>query len=349
MGSDLERGPGEFYDRVCESICRSTPFTRAVFLAWDSGYGAVLPAGSHGVDKDLLARIEGSLDETPIAQRVFEEDRVIVVSGKLSGHVPARYAAVVDEETLACAPVQAGGEWLGVIFADCADAEVAIEDRDVRLIDTLSRLVALAFSVERGTRQRERSRRLTERIALTRDVHERVIQRLFATSLALGVDGPLDALERERCEREVRLAIADLRSALARPAAEVEPTTTLDDLLRRLVRSDPVIAVDWPPGLEIDADLEPIAQATVNEAITNARKHARPTRIAVAVSADRDALVVEVRNDGVGDSPRGLGTGLGLRLAAFEALDRRGVVEFGPLGEDGWHVRLVVPRSEAAR
>ena len=104
MGSDLERGPGDFYDRVCKSICVSTPFTRAVFLAWDSGYGAVLlPAGSHGVDKDLLARIEGSLDETPIAQRVFAENRVIVVSGKLSGHVPARYAEIVDEETLACA------------------------------------------------------------------------------------------------------------------------------------------------------------------------------------------------------------------------------------------------------
>ena len=97
MGIDLERGTGDFYDRVCASICGSTPFVRAVFLAWDSGYQAVLPAGSHGVDKDLLSRIEGSLDETPIAQRAFAEDRVvIVVSGQLRGHVPERYAEVVD-------------------------------------------------------------------------------------------------------------------------------------------------------------------------------------------------------------------------------------------------------------
>ena len=41
-------------------------------------------------------------------------------------------------------------------------------------------------------------------------------------------------------EIEVRLAISDLRSALARPAASRKPTTTLEDLLRRLVRSDPV-------------------------------------------------------------------------------------------------------------
>ena len=72
-------------------------------------------------------------------------------------------------------------------------------------------------------------------------------------------------------------------------------------------------------------------------------------RIAVAVSADDEALLIEVRNDGVGRSPRGLGTGLGLRLAAFEALDRRGVLEFGPLPDDGWHVRLVVPRGRSGQ
>jgi hypothetical protein len=36
---------------------------------------------------------------------------------------------------------------------------------------------------------------------------------------------------------------------------------------------------------------------------------------------------------------------MGLRLAAFEALQQGGVVEFGPSGEDGWRVRLVVPLS----
>jgi signal transduction histidine kinase len=346
MGIDLGRGTGDFYDRVCASICRSTPFVRAVFLAWDSGYQAVLPAGSHGVDKDLLSRIEGSLDETPIAQRAFAEDRVVIVSGPLSGHVPERYAEIVEEETLACAPVQASGEWLGVIVADLPEVDVPVNAEEVRLIETLARLAALAFSVERGTSQRERSRRLAERIALTRDVHERVIQRLFATSLALGVDGPLDVSERERCESEVRLAISELRSALARPAAgRRQPTTTLEVLLSRLVRSDPAIEVAWQPGLRLDEELEAIAQAVVNEAIANARKHADPSLIQVVVGADGDALVLEVRNDGVTDGRSAGGTGLGLRLVAFEALDRRGVVEFGPLDDGGWHVRLVAPRE----
>jgi signal transduction histidine kinase len=57
------------------------------------------------------------------------------------------------------------------------------------------------------------------------------------------------------------------------------------------------------------------------------------------------AFALEVRNDGItagGEQP-GRGAGMGLRLAAFEALQRGGVVEFGPEGGDRWRVRLVVP------
>jgi hypothetical protein len=39
---------------------------------------------------------------------------------------------------------------------------------------------------------------------------------------------------------------------------------------------------------------------------------------------------------------------MGLRLAAFEALQQRGVLEFGPTGDDGWRVRLVVPLDQEA-
>ena len=314
-------------------------------VLWDPGYRGVLPAGSHGVDKELLNRIEGTLDETPIAERALREDRVIVSRGPLRGHVPDRYAEIVPESTFICAPIQAAGEWFGVIFADrdTADFELSSEERE--LIGTLARLAALAFSVERGTRQRERARRLSERVALTRDVHEQVIQRLFATSLALGVEGPLSVEERERCEREVRLAIGELRSALSRPAPDRTPKSTLRQLLDRLGRSDPVIEVRWETGVEVGEEIERTAQAVVSEAVANARKHADPKAIVVAVTSTEEALVVEVTNDGVGEGIPEPGTGLGLRLVAFEALDRRGVVEYGPLEAGRWHVRLVVPRA----
>ena len=53
------------------------------------------------------------------------------------------------------------------------------------------------------------------------------------------------------------------------------------------------------------------------------------------------AFVLEVANDGV--TGRGHRAGMGLRLAALEALQSGGVVEFGMRGPGTWQVRLVVP------
>jgi hypothetical protein len=55
---------------------------------------------------------------------------------------------------------------------------------------------------------------------------------------------------------------------------------------------------------------------------------------------------MEIRNDGARSNARD--AGMGLRLAAFEALQQGGVVEFGPTGEGGWRVRLVVALEQEA-
>jgi signal transduction histidine kinase len=83
------------------------------------------------------------------------------------------------------------------------------------------------------------------------------------------------------------------------------------------------------------------------EAMRNVAKHASPTRVEVRVERDADTFSLEVRNDGARSGRSG--AGMGLRLAGFEALQHGGVVEFGPSGEHGWRVRLVVPlRQETA-
>jgi hypothetical protein len=53
-------------------------------------------------------------------------------------------------------------------------------------------------------------------------------------------------------------------------------------------------------------------------------------------------LVLEIENDGV-PALRAASTGVGLRLAALEALQAGGLVEFGERTRGTWQVRLVVP------
>ncbi len=96
----------------------------------------------------------------------------------------------------------------------------------------------------------------------------------------------------------------------------------------------------------VPAELEPVAQSILREALRNAGKHASPTRIEIRLLRPEDAFVLEVVNDGVpARAPRAAVPtgGMGLRLAAFEALGHGGVVEFGRAGEGRWRVRLAVP------
>jgi len=113
--------------------------------------------------------------------------------------------------------------------------------------------------------------------------------------------------------------------------------------VERLARVHPDLGVTLEAGDEGDVPpaLEPLAQSVLAEAVRNAHKHANPNRVSVRVGRSDGALVLEVANDGVtGTRHR---AGMGLRLAALEALQSGGVVEFGEREPGTWQVRLVVP------
>ncbi|HEY0279419.1 MAG TPA: hypothetical protein VGC32_14230, partial [Solirubrobacterales bacterium] len=220
-----------------------------------------------------------------------------------------------------------------------------LEDGERETMMTLGRLAALTASVEHSTEQRESERRLAERVELTRDLHENAIQRLFGVALALGSEDDLTKKERERCQEELRSVVADLRRALTRPMETPERAgkACLGELLERLDERRPELTVDWAEGVEVPLDFEPVAQLVLNEALRNVDRHASPTEIVVRIASDGETFSLQVENDGAGDGRSTRGSGLGLRLAALEALRYEGLVEFGSLDDNRWRVRLVVP------
>lgn len=336
---------GIFYDRVCRAVCTLTTMRRAALLLHDDTYRAVIPMGSHGIDPELVKMIEGTLDETPIARLALEEDRVVEVSGSLVGHIPDRYAELADTRMITCTPISAARRWLGVIFADRGGEEFELDDGERETMLTLGRLAALTASVEHSTERRESERRLSERVELTRELHENAIQRLFGVAMALGSEQGLSNEERRRCQEELRSVVGDLRHALTRPVAPSPSAarTSLVKMLGRLQARRPELRLDWEEGVEVPPGLEPVAQSVLAEALRNADRHSQPTRIDVRVASDGDTFSLTVENDGTGTGTDTRGGGLGLRLAALEALHHAGLVEFGSAAEDRWRVRLLVP------
>jgi signal transduction histidine kinase len=343
---DVQTSSTEFYDRICEAICRLTTMRRAAMFMADTDRRRVRAVGAYGTSFEQLSALRPTLVNTPIAQRALLEDRVVVVSERIEEEVPPEYAELLGITTLVCTPLSAAGRAYGVICADRGGGRFELSDGEAHLLWTLGKTTALVAAARNVTREQERARHLSERLELAREVHERVLQRLFGVSLALSAE-QLDAAERERCQTEMRQALADLRRALERPLAPLPPetATTLADELER-VRKSPGMAVevDWRGDFTVPSDLETLAQAVLAEALRNIAKHADPTRVEVAVGRDADAFTLEVRNDGVRprtavDDER---RGMGLRLAGFEAKQYGGVVESGPVGEASWRLRLVV-------
>ncbi|MEA2158813.1 MAG: hypothetical protein QOD66_1193 [Solirubrobacteraceae bacterium] len=347
--SDTDTSSTEFYDRICEAICRLTTMRRAAIFMADASRRRVRAVGAHGTSFEQLSELRPTLVNTPIAQRALLEDEVVVVSERIEEAVPAEYAKVLGITTLVCTPLSAAGRAYGVICADRGGGRFELSDGERHLLWTLGKTAALVATARNATRQQERSRRLSERLDLAREIHERVLQRLFGVSLALSAESPLEPGERERCRVELQEAISDLRRALERPLAPLPPETgvTLAEEVERLQSSlgAPVV-VQWPDGVSVPVDLEPLTQSVLGEALRNISKHASASCVEVAVSRDADTFTLEVRNDGV--RPGARGGGMGLRLSAFEALQQGGVVEFGPLAGDRWRVRLVVPLEQEA-
>jgi signal transduction histidine kinase len=346
---DTDTTSTEFYDRICEAICRLTTMRRAAIFMADIGRRRVRVVGSHGTSFSQLSALQPSptLISTPIAQRALLEDEVVVVSDGIEDHMPAEYAELFGITTLVCTPLSAAGRAYGVICADRGGGHFELTDGERHLLWTLGKTAALVATARNATRQEERTRRLGERLELAREIHERVMQRLFGVSLALSADKALDRDERDRCLSEMQEALSDLRSALERPLAPVstDTGTTLAAEVARLVQTPgPRVRVAWPDAVQVPAGVEPLAQSVLTEALRNVAKHAAPSLVEVVVADDEDTFSLEVRNDGV--APGARGAGMGLRLAAFEALQHGGVVDFGAPEEGTWRVRLVVPLAE---
>jgi signal transduction histidine kinase len=335
-----------FYDRLCEAVCRLAHMRRALIFRYDSGRRRVRAAGAHGLSLEKFADAHVTVETAPIAAQSLREDRVIEVAGDMSAQVPAEYADVFPEPVrLVCAPMAAAGRDLGVIFADRLLTEPPLDDAERHMLWTLGKAAALASVARTVATQGERARQLEQRIDLARDIHQGVIQRLFGISMALDGEGDLPAEARARCAVEIQEALSDLRTAIQRPLGRAprETQTTFVAEVERLARVHPDLGVTLEAGDEGDVPpgLEPLAQSVLGEAVRNAHKHASPRRVSVRVGRQDGALVLEVANDGVTGSRHR--AGMGLRLAALEALQSGGVVEFGEREPGTWQVRLVVP------
>ena len=154
-----------------------------------------------------------------------------------------------------------------------------------------------------------------ERRRLERNLHDGAQQRLLALSFGLGLAETADD------EAALRAAVADAKEELAVALGELRELARgihpalltergLAPALESLAARSPVPAtVDVGVG-RLPERVEVAAYYLVSEALANAAKHARATRLSIGVQRRGDAIEVEVGDDGVGGATSGDGSGL---------------------------------------
>jgi signal transduction histidine kinase len=327
----------DFYSRIAEAVCDLGPMRTAIVLRHDELRGRLTPVGAHGPDAENATEAPW-WPPAASAQAALADGGVLEVDGDRDAGARA-----------VCTPMAAAGPAVGVIVSDRGSGAAPLSCADRALLALIGRAAALAASARIATARRDQLRRATERVELGRELHDRVIQRLFGVSLALGAAGVVEDATRRRCVDEVQAALADLRAALARPArdaARPAAGATLRELAERLAAGHPQLAIvlDWPTEVRIPGALEAPLQSILSELVRNVAKHATPTRTDVRVARAGATLELSVINDGAPAVPAH--PGAGLRLAAFDALRAGGLLQLGPHDGGRWQVRVLVPVGE---
>ncbi|MBB4697848.1 sensor histidine kinase [Paractinoplanes abujensis] len=214
---------------------------------------------------------------------------------------------------------------------------------------------ARAREAEEGQRLRVEQARLAERERLAREMHDVLAHRISLLAVHAG------ALEvrRESSAEEQRAAgvirecaydaLEDLRSVIhvLRAPTEDQPQPTLGDV-PALVEQSRVAGAEVGLTLDGEQDVpESVgrhAYRIVQEALTNARKHAPGAPVEVAISGSaRHGLEVAVRNALKGQEPSMPGAGAGLTGLRERVALAGGRIEHGPTAAGEFRLRAWLP------
>ncbi|TPD50938.1 GAF domain-containing sensor histidine kinase [Mycobacterium orygis] len=238
-------------------------------------------------------------------------------------------------------PLRAADTVAGVLVALRSADEQPFSDKQLDMMAAFADQAALAWRLATAQRQMREVEILTDRDRIARDLHDHVIQRLFAVGLTLQGAAPrarvpavresiyssIDDLQ--EIIQEIRSAIFDLHAG---PSRATGLRHRLDKVIDQLAIPALHTTVQYTGPLSVvDTVLANHAEAVLREAVSNAVRHANATSLAINVSVEDDVRV-EVVDDGVGIS--GDITESGLRNLRQRADDAGGefTVENMPTG-----------------
>ena len=283
---------------------------------------------------------------------VIEEHHVTVVQDL--GRA-ASWGVPVRTGTALLVPLSFGGEVLGALAVAYREGSTAFADEsDVALAQTFAGQAALALERARAQEEREQLAVLGDRERIARELHDVVIQRLFAAGMQLQMANQFAVKpeQRKRIDvviddldatiRDIRGAIFELRQAGAGSLrGEIR---ALVEQARAPLGFRAELRLDGPLDSAVPDAVRPALSAVLREALSNVARHAGAGAVSVAVTVDEREVRLCVVDDGrgIGDGSSG-GGGHGLRNMRARADALGGLCELTSVTPHGTSLTWCVP------
>jgi signal transduction histidine kinase len=285
------------------SVCLTTPDGSAFLV--EEAFG---PRSD-----ELIGRrfpIEGSL-----AERALSEGEPLLIPNASSGETaPTHLSAVIEAGPLMVLPLRGTGAPRGVLTVCRTRGKRAFTSKELAMASSFATHASVALELADSRVAEQRLVLLEDRDRIAMDLHDHVIQELFAIGLSLegaaaqlGSGHALSRRLRQRVEdidrtiRRIRTSIFELRGTLV---------TAAEGLRQRIleVASDLTPALGFAPhvafsgllDLRLDDEMTEDVVACVRESLTNVAKHADAKSVMVDVTLAEQQLTVSVIDDGVG-------------------------------------------------
>jgi signal transduction histidine kinase len=276
-----------------------------VMLAEDGRLRVVAASG------DAASSVVGMLvpiDDT-VAGDVLSSGTGVVIDDA-SVHPRIHHAAI---DPLHAGPVifvalSSEAEKVGVLSISNRKGGRTFDAEDLRVVESFARQAAIAVDLARTRAEVDRLQLIDDRERIARDLHDTVVQRLFATGMTLQAATPgADAATATRLTSavdEIDGVIRDIRSTIFALAAQqtrgvrAEVLSLVFDAAER-ASFEPRVHFDGAIDHMLSNDLAAQVLAVTRELLSNTARHAGATRVDVRLTASDDVML-EVTDDGAG-------------------------------------------------
>jgi signal transduction histidine kinase len=271
-----------------------------------------------GISDELRARI-GPLPEGHGLLGTIIRDGVTLRIPDISRHpdsygFPAHHPPM---RSLLGLPIRVAGSTVGDFYLTEKIGAPEFSADDEELLEMFALHAGIAIQNARLHQEVQQLAVVDERLRISRDLHDGIIQSIYAVSLSL--EDVADLVESEPDEAVARVdraidrlhtTIADIRTFITGlgPEAGGGLGPALESMARELLAgSETRLAMDLSGAAALDARLSPEAGHEIvqiaREALSNVARHSGATQAGLALRLDGDAAVLRIEDDGAGFDP----------------------------------------------